>query len=38
MYFDKGLVNDIVDVGFKSEFIVNEDTKVTDIVCGGYRS
>ena len=31
-YSDKGFVNDVVDVGFKSEFTVNEDTKVTHIV------
>ena len=31
---DKELVNDVVDVGIKSEFTVSEDTKVMEIVCG----
>ena len=34
----KSLVNDDIDMGWKSESIVNDDTKVLDIVCGGYSS
>ena len=30
MYSDKGLENNVVDVGFESEFSVNEDTKAKE--------